>query len=114
MGTETLTVFTSITNVSIKWDNNNKTILTISGSLNDSYINKGLSATCFKTSDGYYGILVTVEVTTSAPTTPVIVNVPITNPSKLPSGTNYTFVEFQWSSSKKPNPRVAVKDCNPF
>ena len=114
MGTETLAAFTSITNVTIKWDNTNKTNITVSGSLDGSFISKGLSATCFRTSEGYFGILVTVDVTTTSPTTPVIVNIPMTNPNGIAAGTKYTFVEFQWASSKKPNPRVAVKDVIPF
>lgn len=115
MGTELSALVTSTTNVTIKWDStSNKTILTISGSIDGSYFTKGLSATCFKTSEGYFGILVTVEVTTTLPTTPVNVNIQMTNPTGLPLSTKYTFVEFQWAMSKRPNPRVAVKDIIPF
>lgn len=117
MGTELSALVTSTTNVTINWDStSNKNQLSIIGSLDGLVISRATSAICVKNTDGSYGILIVIE--TSSTGTPKAVTATIATPDPVlfPSKTTYTFVEFQLGNppTRKPNPRVIVRDIIPF
>lgn len=114
MGTDLLAPTSSTMNVTIKWDSSVKNSLIINGSM-DSLAIKVNSLDARYTTDGTYnGIVVLVDLIAGSPADCKF-NLP--KPTK---STIYNYVEFQivtqpaGQPGRKPNPRVIVKDINPF
>ncbi len=114
MGTDLLALTSSTMNVTIKWDSSFKNSLTINGSM-DSLAIKVSSIDARYTTDGTYnGIVVLINLLAESPADCKF-NLP--KPTK---STIFNYVEFQiviqpaGQPTRKPNPRVIVKDINPF